>query len=230
MHMKSVFLKSLPVSIHRRPLPYAVDGQSRGYGANDDGSTTIMQNAGKHSGSRPIPTRRALFFNSTPLHLSASIDIYTAMASNEQPPLSFWERADLYPGQLSAMGAALYSAFTGVFRGSSGSREYKLHVANAAIRKLVTRLSSRQLQCEPPTNQSITKQSLTQTQSPLPVHRASIRALHEEQGPAPGDRDARARRKGALDREPQRQKGHRILPRWVPSLNHVPRASANPPG
>ncbi|GES59241.1 alpha/beta hydrolase fold protein [Aspergillus terreus] len=75
------------------------------------------------------------------------------MASNEQPPLSFWERADLYPGQLSVMGAALYSAFTGVFRGSSGSREYKLHVANAAVRKLVTRLSSRQLQALAPSTE-----------------------------------------------------------------------------
>ncbi|KAL4895879.1 alpha/beta hydrolase fold protein [Aspergillus ambiguus] len=71
------------------------------------------------------------------------------MASNEQP-LSFWERADLYPGQLAVMGAVLYNAVAGVFRGNSGNKEYKLHVANAMVRKTVTRLSPRQLQALSP--------------------------------------------------------------------------------
>lgn len=67
-------------------------------------------------------------------------------ATNEQQPISFWEKADLYPAQVAILGTALYSSITGVFRGSSGSKEYKLHVANSVLRKMCVRLTLKQFQ------------------------------------------------------------------------------------
>ncbi|KAI9036344.1 putative 6-hexanolactone hydrolase [Aspergillus affinis] len=72
----------------------------------------------------------------------------------DRTSLSLWERADLLAAQLSAVGAALYSAITGAFRGKSGASSYMLHVGNAMIRSLVGRLSSRQLQYVYPSTKS----------------------------------------------------------------------------
>ncbi|KAL4986387.1 Alpha/Beta hydrolase protein [Aspergillus falconensis] len=63
-------------------------------------------------------------------------------------PLSFWEKADLFAGNLSVLGTVLYSAITGVFRGKSGAKTFNQHVAHAAVRKAVVRLSVRQLQSQ----------------------------------------------------------------------------------
>ncbi|KAL4995093.1 Alpha/Beta hydrolase protein [Aspergillus recurvatus] len=63
-------------------------------------------------------------------------------------PLSFWEKADLFAGNLSVLGTVLYSVITGVFRGKSGAKTFKQHVAHAAVRKAVVRLSVRQLQSQ----------------------------------------------------------------------------------
>ncbi|KAF9886333.1 hypothetical protein FE257_011592 [Aspergillus nanangensis] len=71
------------------------------------------------------------------------------MASQE--PISLWEKIDIYPAQVSILTSTLYNAITGIFRGQSGSKEYKLHVANAMIRKMVTRLNSKQIQHLSPT-------------------------------------------------------------------------------
>ncbi|KAI9369204.1 Alpha/Beta hydrolase protein [Aspergillus egyptiacus] len=61
-------------------------------------------------------------------------------------PLSFWEKADLFAGNLSVLGAALYSVITGAFRGKSGAKYFVHHVSHAAVRRAVRRLSPRQLQ------------------------------------------------------------------------------------
>ncbi|KAE8144388.1 Alpha/Beta hydrolase protein [Aspergillus avenaceus] len=62
------------------------------------------------------------------------------------PQLSLWEKADLIAGRLSVLSTALYTAITGLFRGQNGAKEYSLHVGNAVIRKMILRLSTRQLQ------------------------------------------------------------------------------------
>ncbi|KAL4879397.1 Alpha/Beta hydrolase protein [Aspergillus karnatakaensis] len=63
-------------------------------------------------------------------------------------PLSLWEKADLFSGNLSILGAALYSAITGIFRGKSGTKQFGLHISHAVVRRAVRRLSSRQLQSQ----------------------------------------------------------------------------------
>ncbi|KAL4869786.1 hypothetical protein BDV12DRAFT_184926 [Aspergillus spectabilis] len=65
-------------------------------------------------------------------------------------PLSFWEKADRFAGNVSILGAVLYSVITGVFRGKSGAKQFSHHVSHAAVRKAVQRLSSRQLQSQYP--------------------------------------------------------------------------------
>ncbi|PLB43513.1 alpha/beta hydrolase fold protein [Aspergillus steynii IBT 23096] len=66
--------------------------------------------------------------------------------------LSLWERVDLFISQLSAFGSVLCRALTGVFRGQSGAKTYKLHVGNSLIRAFGSRLSPRQFQhVYPPT-------------------------------------------------------------------------------
>ncbi|KAL4786367.1 Alpha/Beta hydrolase protein [Aspergillus varians] len=65
-------------------------------------------------------------------------------------PLSFWEKADRFVGNLSVYGAALYSIISGAFRGKSGAKYFSHHIAHAAVRKAVRRLSSRQLQSQNP--------------------------------------------------------------------------------
>ncbi|KAL2855843.1 Alpha/Beta hydrolase protein [Aspergillus pseudoustus] len=72
------------------------------------------------------------------------------MSSLSGKPLSFWEKADRFAGNISIIGAVLYSVVSGVFRGNSGTQTYNLHVAHAAVRKAVRRLSSRQLQSQYP--------------------------------------------------------------------------------
>ncbi|OJJ62766.1 hypothetical protein ASPSYDRAFT_142852 [Aspergillus sydowii CBS 593.65] len=63
-------------------------------------------------------------------------------------PLSLWEKADLFAGNLSVLGAVLYSVITGAFRGKSGAKHFNQHVTHTAIRRAVRRLSSRQLQSQ----------------------------------------------------------------------------------
>ncbi|PLB35031.1 putative 6-hexanolactone hydrolase [Aspergillus candidus] len=73
------------------------------------------------------------------------------MASPPTPqPLSFLEKVDLLAGQLSIVGSALWTVVTGVFRGNSYPKEYKLHVLHSIVRKLVSRLSGRQMQALTP--------------------------------------------------------------------------------
>ncbi|KAL4940680.1 hypothetical protein BDV06DRAFT_17110 [Aspergillus oleicola] len=69
-------------------------------------------------------------------------------------PLSIWERADRLAGNLSVFGTVLYSVITGAFRGKSGAKDFGTHVAHAAVRKAVTRLSIRQLQSLSPSTTS----------------------------------------------------------------------------
>ncbi|KAL2795070.1 Alpha/Beta hydrolase protein [Aspergillus keveii] len=72
------------------------------------------------------------------------------MSSLSGEPLSFWEKADRVAGNISIFGAVLYSVISGVFRGKSGAQTYNLHIAHAAVRKAVRRLSTRQLQSQNP--------------------------------------------------------------------------------
>ncbi|RDW89867.1 putative 6-hexanolactone hydrolase [Aspergillus mulundensis] len=64
------------------------------------------------------------------------------------PPLSFWEKADLFAGNLSLLGTVLYNVITGVFRGKNGAKTFNMHLSHAITRKAVTRLSVRQLQSQ----------------------------------------------------------------------------------
>lgn len=59
--------------------------------------------------------------------------------------LTFWERADLLPATMSMLGAFIYNVITGAFRGKGGAKTYKMHVAHAALRATVDRLSPRQM-------------------------------------------------------------------------------------
>ncbi|RDW68522.1 hypothetical protein BP5796_09179 [Coleophoma crateriformis] len=63
-----------------------------------------------------------------------------------QPSLSFAERLDLIPAIASTLGAALYAAITGPFRGSWGAHTYRHHITHALLRKFTSRLSTAQLQ------------------------------------------------------------------------------------
>ncbi|KAL4915929.1 Alpha/Beta hydrolase protein [Aspergillus aurantiobrunneus] len=63
-------------------------------------------------------------------------------------PLSLWEKADRLAGNLSVFGVVLYSVVSGAFRGKSGAQYFSQHVAHAAVRKAVRRLSLRQLQSQ----------------------------------------------------------------------------------
>ncbi|KAL3479762.1 Alpha/Beta hydrolase protein [Aspergillus californicus] len=65
-------------------------------------------------------------------------------------PLSFWEKVDRTAGNLSVLGAVLYSVITGLFRGKSGTKYFSHHIAHAAVRKAVQRMSTRQLQSQNP--------------------------------------------------------------------------------
>jgi hypothetical protein len=60
--------------------------------------------------------------------------------------LTLLEKADLIPGYLSVLATALYIAVTGIFRGSSGAKQYGVHVGHAVVRKMVMRFSNRQMQ------------------------------------------------------------------------------------
>jgi hypothetical protein len=62
------------------------------------------------------------------------------------PELGFWEKADLPFVHASVVVQALYAAITGLFRGKSSPRKYSHHVAAAAIRGMVGRISIRQKQ------------------------------------------------------------------------------------
>ncbi|KIW16472.1 hypothetical protein PV08_06526 [Exophiala spinifera] len=68
------------------------------------------------------------------------------LASTPISQLSLLEKLDLFPGVLSVLGTAFYTAATGPFRGESGAYTYGQHLSAAIIRKLVKRLSTRQLQ------------------------------------------------------------------------------------
>ncbi|GLI72018.1 hypothetical protein PoHVEF18_000185 [Penicillium ochrochloron] len=67
------------------------------------------------------------------------------------PELGFWEKADLPFVHASVVVQALYAAITGLFRGKSSPRKYSHHVAAAAIRGMVGRISIRQKQYIDPT-------------------------------------------------------------------------------
>jgi hypothetical protein len=49
---------------------------------------------------------------------------------------------------LFAVGAALYAAISGPFRGDQGADTYKHHITHSLVRKMVTRLNTAQLQYE----------------------------------------------------------------------------------
>ncbi|ETI27916.1 hypothetical protein G647_00365 [Cladophialophora carrionii CBS 160.54] len=60
--------------------------------------------------------------------------------------VSSLEKLDVFPGLLSIVGTVLYTAATAPFRGESGAYTYGQHIGFAAIRKMVQRLSTLQLQ------------------------------------------------------------------------------------
>ncbi|KIY00489.1 uncharacterized protein Z520_04174 [Fonsecaea multimorphosa CBS 102226] len=59
---------------------------------------------------------------------------------------SFWEKLDVFPGLLSLVGTALYTAVAAPFRGESGAPYYGQHISYAVVRKMVQRFSTLQLQ------------------------------------------------------------------------------------
>jgi hypothetical protein len=70
------------------------------------------------------------------------------MASNDEvaPKLTLLEKLDLIPAFLSAIGNALYTALTGLFRGETGAKKYQTHITHSLSRYLTFRLSQRQKQ------------------------------------------------------------------------------------
>ena len=78
--------------------------------------------------------------------------------------MSVWEKLDCVFGNMAmstltmiclrqtaidkvfAVGAALYAALTGPFRGAAGATYYKAHVMRALVKKMCNRLSIKQLQ------------------------------------------------------------------------------------
>ncbi|KAF7115912.1 hypothetical protein CNMCM5793_003655 [Aspergillus hiratsukae] len=75
--------------------------------------------------------------------------------------LTLLEKADLIPGYLSVLATALYSAVTGIFRGSTGAKQYGVHVGHAMVRKMVMRFSTRQMQSMAPSASQVYEQSVT---------------------------------------------------------------------
>ncbi|KAF4168957.1 hypothetical protein CNMCM6936_000368 [Aspergillus lentulus] len=75
--------------------------------------------------------------------------------------LTLLEKADLIPGYLSVLATALYSAVTGIFRGSTGAKEYGVHVGHAIVRKIVMRFSMRQMQSISPSTSKAYEQFMT---------------------------------------------------------------------
>ncbi|GFG12123.1 arylacetamide deacetylase-like 2 [Aspergillus udagawae] len=75
--------------------------------------------------------------------------------------LTLLEKADLIPGYLSVLATALYTTVTGIFRGSSGAKEYGVHVGHAIVRKMVMRFSILQMQSIAPSTSKAYEQSMT---------------------------------------------------------------------
>lgn len=68
------------------------------------------------------------------------------MADKKHPPqLSLLEKLDLVPAFVSILGTAFYAATIGIFRGKSGAKYYAKHILHAFVRKLLSRLSNRQV-------------------------------------------------------------------------------------
>ncbi|EEP79611.1 conserved hypothetical protein [Uncinocarpus reesii 1704] len=75
------------------------------------------------------------------------------MANTYPPKLTFLEKVDLAPANISLIAAAIYTAIAAIFRGQKGAKSYKKHISYAVIRKMLLRLSTRQNQAlNPPTN------------------------------------------------------------------------------
>ena len=69
------------------------------------------------------------------------------MASSERvPQLTFLEKLDLIPAQLSVVAAGIYAAITGIFRGKAGVKSYSKHIQYAVIRHAFSRIAPRQNQ------------------------------------------------------------------------------------
>ncbi|OQU97655.1 hypothetical protein CLAIMM_03550 [Cladophialophora immunda] len=60
--------------------------------------------------------------------------------------VSFLEKVDVFPGLLSLLGTALYTAAAAPFRGDDGAHTYGQHISFAIVRKMVQRFSTLQLQ------------------------------------------------------------------------------------
>ncbi|EXJ72761.1 uncharacterized protein A1O5_03908 [Cladophialophora psammophila CBS 110553] len=60
--------------------------------------------------------------------------------------VSLLEKLDVFPGLLSLVGTAVYTAVAAPFRGDSGAHTYKQHISYAVVRKMMKRFSTLQLQ------------------------------------------------------------------------------------
>jgi acetyl esterase/lipase len=59
---------------------------------------------------------------------------------------SLYEKLDIVPGLVSMLGAGVYAALAGPFRGTWGADTYTHHITHSLIRKMVVRFSTAQLQ------------------------------------------------------------------------------------
>ena len=76
------------------------------------------------------------------------------MASTSHQP-TFFEKLDLIPAHLSVIGAVLYAAIAAPFRGNSGADTYLHHITHSAVRKLLSRMNTAQLQYIAPSFQTV---------------------------------------------------------------------------
>lgn len=67
-------------------------------------------------------------------------------APNPAYAASLYEKLDIIPGLFSMMGAGVYAAIAGPFRGDWGADTYKHHITHALVRKMCVRFSTAQLQ------------------------------------------------------------------------------------
>ncbi|KAF7161996.1 hypothetical protein CNMCM5623_007367 [Aspergillus felis] len=101
--------------------------------------------------------------------------------------LTLLEKADLIAGYLSVLATALYSTVTGIFRGSTGAKEYGVHVGHAIVRKMVMRFSIRQMQSIAPSTSKAYEQSMTKQG----LQAQTVTLKHGARGHWIGNRDAK---------------------------------------
>ena len=67
-------------------------------------------------------------------------------APNPAYGATLYEKLDILPGLVSMLGAGVYAALAGPFRGTWGADTYKHHITHALVRKMCVRFSTAQLQ------------------------------------------------------------------------------------